>query len=513
MATLDMPALGLAKVPAALARVLPTGAELSCEWSLREDEVVAVVGCTPPPAKYFGLTPYLYRVYQGGNVRTSFSSLGDTLSTGIGGDLNGVGAGAPSYFTRLSTAAGTVQSPQGPDGQQGVLRGVSCFDSGFAMLVGGSRTTLNRAVEAAGLSGHVPGGAGAVNSYGLSRQMRGLFGLAAASSVYTQTVVVRHAMPADPTAWDAYAASPPYVVLRLTPRRRPLVPSPFPRATLIERETFDERPLAGAVTAVANRIASYFNGGGAAADDALNGAGSYLYGALSSQVRGQVLFDNGQLCIDTGWNCGGDNRDTTYIRSSSFLLPDENAATYVVGVNHAATGNAHYSNVAVYNTARNLGIVSVDDSEYVGTAVKWAAGSPEAEAAAGSLYVVALARSCPDGPEGSEDRGKAPHFFDGAESIGPVGETASGRSILPDGALCVEVPAEGFPSASSDQEVEVWERPYSSIATTVGPWWNRLALPALVQVRRVAVSTPELPELPEVEIPQEFQELDLSETF
>ena len=44
-------------------------------------------------------------------------------------------------------------------------------------------------------------------------------------------------------------------------------------------------------------------------------------------------------------------------------------------MNHAATGNAHYSNLAVYNTARNLGVVAVDDSSYEGTAMGWAAGS------------------------------------------------------------------------------------------------------------------------------------------
>ena len=71
MSTIEMPALSLANVPdaALLGRVLPTGPDMSCEWRLREDEVVAIIGCTPPPAKYFGMTPYLYRVFQGGGGR------------------------------------------------------------------------------------------------------------------------------------------------------------------------------------------------------------------------------------------------------------------------------------------------------------------------------------------------------------------------------------------------------------------------------------------------------------
>ena len=55
---------------------------------------------------------------------------------------------------------------------------------------------------------------------------------------------------------------------------------------------------------------------------------------------------------------------------------------------------------------------------------------------------------------------------------------------MPDGTLCVEVPSTGFPSASPSQDLVVWERPYSSKGTTVGPWWNRMALPTVVQVRR-----------------------------
>ena len=87
--SLDTPALGLAKPNEAelerlrqTARVLPdasNGASFSCEWRLKEHEVVLVVGCTPPPAKYFGITPYVYKSYDGGQVQTLFASAGDTL--------------------------------------------------------------------------------------------------------------------------------------------------------------------------------------------------------------------------------------------------------------------------------------------------------------------------------------------------------------------------------------------------------------------------------------------------
>ena len=102
--SLDLPALGLAKpsiedfsdelinltstrTDRSVGRVLPDGgggAAFSCEWRLREHEVVLLVGCTPPPAKYFGITPYVYKSYDAGIVRTLFASAGDTLA--VGGD-------------------------------------------------------------------------------------------------------------------------------------------------------------------------------------------------------------------------------------------------------------------------------------------------------------------------------------------------------------------------------------------------------------------------------------------
>ena len=104
-------------------------------------------------------------------------------------------------------------------------------------------------------------------------------------------------------------------------------------------------------------------------------------------------LDAGQLCMTTGFNCGGDNRDTLYIRGPYFRLPDNDTVVYVVGVNHAATGNAHYSNVAVFAPSRNLGLVAVDDSTFGDSAVGWAAGTGyEAAAAKGELYVTAFAR-------------------------------------------------------------------------------------------------------------------------
>ena len=516
-ASLDLPALGLAKPSREdfsdelfnltrtdqSARVLPDGgggAAFSCEWRLREPEVVLVVGCTPPPAKYFGITPYVYKSYDAGIVRTLFASAGDTLA--VGGD-DGSGT---ARFARLGTSAARVETKA--DGTMGVVRDVRCWNSTFAAAFGGHTRVLRDAIDVlrthAGSS--VPFIENALNAYGLSRQ----------TGVKTRALMIRHAVPANASDWAAYAESPPFVVMRLTPRRAPIFPAPFPRAPLIRRETFDETPLASSIALVAERAAALFRAGGVEATtfgldaffgdnpgfgfardegnqetDSKNTWFDDVPGTYETQIvpspPAQILFDNGQRCVDTAWNCGGDNRDTTYVNGPRFSLPDDRTVAYVVGANHAATGNAVYANVAVYDPARKLGVLAIDDGEFKNTAAAWTEGTP-AERDAAKLFVVALARKCPPGPGvfSVDDSGDANSttrrlFDDGADASPARGAR---RSRMPDGTLCVEVPSEGFPSASPDAELAVWARPYCHAETTVGPWWSRLATPTAVLVRR-----------------------------
>lgn len=479
-ASLDAPALGLAKPSEAelerlrqTARVLPDasgGARFSCEWRLREDEVVLVMGCTPPPAKYFGITPYVYKSYDGGQVRTLFASAGDTLS--MGGDEFGV-----ATFSRLGTSAGRV--PPTSDGTLGVLRDVRSWNATFAAAFGGHRNTLKESIDALtnalraeneneNENVSIPGVEALANAYGLSR----------VSGVKTRALMIRHAVPSDAARWRAYAEAPPLIVMRLTPKRSPTFPAPFPRASLIQRETFDERLLASSVALVADRVAAFFERGGFDASGAVTHAHAHegseknswfdvpgRYTTRTISTSAQVLFDNGYRCVDVSWNCGGDNRDTTYVNGPRFRLPDDSTVAYVIGANHVATKNAVYANVAVYDPARKLGVLAIDDGEFENTAERWTRDTP-AERDAPRLFVVALARKCPSGDGG-------------------ISRNRSNRSRTLDGALCVEVPSDGFPSASPTAELAVWERPYCHAETTVGPWWSRLATPTVVLVRRV----------------------------
>ena len=57
------------------------------------------------------------------------------------------------------------------------------------------------------------------------------------------------------------------------------------------------------------------------------GAGeTQTYTTTIKRTGAQFVFDSGQDCINTGWNCGGDNRDTTYIKGPNFYIPDDDTA-------------------------------------------------------------------------------------------------------------------------------------------------------------------------------------------
>ena len=102
----------------------------------------------------------------------------------------------------------------------------------------------------------------------------------------------------------------------------------------------------------------------------------------------------------------------------------DDTPTIVVGVNHAATGNAFYSTVAAYVAGRNLGVAAADDSMFERTAIGWGRLAGVAEADAAKLYVVALARRCPPAEaEEKADRAKVRPAL-GGDDDGAPGECA-----------------------------------------------------------------------------------------
>ena len=440
-----IPDLSLATVSPADAEAvsLAPGEHLSCELDLGFRDAALVVGCTPPPSRYFGVTPHLYREYLDGVSETTLKPLGDSLSYGVGPPRAGQSPGQSSpaaRYTRLSTQARKVGTNWYANDARAVVRddATECSGKTFAVLVGRSRHTMAAAMDALEAAGVVNDTA--VNPYGLSSP-GGDDG-----EERTHAVLLANAGPFDRTEWDAYARSPPFVVTRLTPRHPTLFdpfhavdwtdhghhPGEFPEAGRIARARVDERGLAPAVAAVAAKIANAFD------------AGEYRTRVSESPRWG---------ISDSDISISG---DVTLVRGPSFVLPtDGSKDVYVVGVDRSRSGSATYSSVSLAPFASTDGFVHptgsfADDSTYGGTAARWGALAGVAAEDAGAMYVVKLAVRCPEG------------IVDG------------------EGVVCVEA------SASSSTRFVVEERAYAHPDATTGPERRNLAAPVIVEVTRAS---------------------------
>jgi hypothetical protein len=264
----------------------------------------------------------------------------------------------------------------------------------------------------------------------------------------TFSLYMRYALTSDPEGWAQWQANPPVSVWSVSPAAgaaamqlpRKSGPGTAPAGSfgapqLIKKLGYDESYLNGAADALMDALQRWAVANYPTAVIRRGGSGISLSGASSN------------ACIAARHNCGGDNRDTTYIMAlPHFSLPsDGQSLAFVVGASHRLTGNAFYSNVAVYDASRKLGVVAAVDTQFEGSASAWLNGSAFA-ALAPKLYVVALSRSCPAG--------------------------------LP--FVCLVVPSSGFPSVPEGHELSVVERPYCSQMNTVGPSGERVLKPRLL---------------------------------
>ena len=231
-----------------------------------------------------------------------------------------------------------------------------CWNSTFAAAFGGHTRVLSDAIDVLRThaeNARVPVIENALNAYGLSRQT----GVKTRADDTTRRAVQREGL-------GVVRRASPVRRHALDPRRAPIFPSPFPRASLIRRETFDETPLASSIAFVAERAAALFRAGGVVESATTFGSEAFFFSESDAGFFGdardegnplkkrntwfddvpgtyettivlsppaQVLFDNGQRCVDTNWNCGGDNRDTNVRQRPRFSLPDDRTVAYVVG--------------------------------------------------------------------------------------------------------------------------------------------------------------------------------------
>ena len=215
-------------------------------------------------------------------------------------------------------------------------------------------------------------------------------------------------------------------------------PGEFPEAGRIARARADERGLAPALAAVAAKIASAFDAGGART-------------RVSESPRRDISAPGSDAADDAG--------DVTVVRGPSFALTaDGSKDVYVVGVDRSRSGSATYSVTSLASASSNFDVQTslplADDSTYGGTAARWGALAGVNAEDAAAMYVVKIAARCPEG------------------------------AVDGDGVRCVEVVRRQSWRAMHEFVLE--ERAYAHPDTTTGAERRNLAAPVIVEVTRAS---------------------------
>ncbi len=311
---------------------------LASAFRLRADEAVIYVGTSPPAAKYFGFTPYLFdRQGSGGARKPVFASLSETLN-------------------HLVLAVGGEPDP---------------FEAKFALVAAADQTTLADAKAAlvdAGIE------QARVNELVFDPTLS-TFGLDEAADTFG--VLFRVALFDDPAQGKAYLDALPGVLLRATPKN-PKTPNPAPAPASRPKNTGDAETQLG--TAL----------------DALEAAVIAQYPGYTSK---SMIVTKGTpdpvACIQGTAFCAGDNRDTNYPSTlPQVLFASADDFFVVIGVDHTQLGKTSYANFSVYAVEHLVGVVSVADTAYAGSATGHLPSNPDA----GKLFAWKVARDCTGDP-------------------------------------------------------------------------------------------------------------------
>ncbi|MEQ1876012.1 MAG: hypothetical protein ABL958_05155 [Bdellovibrionia bacterium] len=286
-----------------------SGSQLFGNFHFEKSTAVVMFLRTPPEVRYFGFTQYLATR---GNGEEPFASLGDTLNHLEIATLSSSSSGS-GVFNQYAVIVWTADEQTLSDikirlSQQGVP------DSAVNFIPLPVKFPLH---------------------------------LGSDSNADTFVMLMRAALPTNPSSFEQYTTEKPFYILKVTPDSA---------TTRIPTETI---PYAQ-------------EGSGVAEDPSLASALDALVSDIKSKYRRGYSFNdlvvgspswNGWLCIRTGLSCAGDNHDALYTFDMLQPLTVSNLQDFVVvaGVNHQKTGKALYINHSVYDTVKSAGIVSVDD--------------------------------------------------------------------------------------------------------------------------------------------------------
>ena len=382
------------------ARINPNNTGLWVDYYLRPDEAVVFIGPTPPEVDYFSYRSYLLGRWfpQDLQFRRVFASLGDTVNL------------------RTINTSGT---PGGAAGDP--------FEKATVII-----TTADRDINTRVRNALTAPSAGGYSSSIINNDVipSSLVTTGFSSGADTFGFVHRVAFFHNQTAGIEYMNCTPGRVFRVTPNGSAPPPNPYPVPTLRVRGIGNTSEL--------NLLPDLIK---------LRDAIIARYGAANShKLVTSIWLLEGYDAIQRGIDVIGENRDTVYLSSQNFILPNDPAEFAVVyGVNHAATGKVIYSSFGVYGANVLNGVGAVSNYDYNGTADDYLPGNPNAK----YLYVWNVSRNC----------GGDPH--------------------------CLQIPYNiGGHGINLDQPAFIGVRAYVESSTNVGPFWPEVVYDQVIKFGR-----------------------------
>lgn len=333
------------------------GETANFNFKLGKTEAVVMLGLTPPDARYFGLTSYVYsrQDRQDPDKRmVVFGSISDTINMDRIG-VHSIGPGSDDPHNRITAFVFTPNT--------------EVEDEMRALLT------------SAGLDPE------AINVFPIptvSDEFPLVLGYGDDADDFT--MLIRVGFPTDQDELDAYIAAAPFAVWRVGVRDSAF--GGYPWEPYIERTTgITERDLLPGVDARLEDLATALQRRHA--------------GLTPKVVRDPIVpLKTGHQCINLHIYCSSDSQDSALtFDANGFphrLIDDPDNFWYVLGVNHTYTGKTVYFNHSVYRMDISGGIGSISDVSAPGSAAYYAEAYSDGLDIGDfdDFYVYKIARAC-----------------------------------------------------------------------------------------------------------------------
>lgn len=410
---------------------------LSATWHMKPNDVIVIVGRTPPPCSYFGFTNYLYSRHMLTNWTPPTPHDIRNCPTGDRCEM----------FASLDDSINSNRGLNLPYGK---------FDESIVLVVSPSVEPMNGVVDELIILGIDPDIITTFSLPGADLQ------LGTERNDDTLMILMRMAFFEDEMDTDYFDVSP-FDVYRISYANSTPV-TPFGRKPLVDRRTPYTDASAVGITFEELQHDVHIA--------AVNLSVNTDYTLVQLTETESSIPDSGYDCIDNGTLCLGDCRDTHYPFTISMyrrllycrthwnesVCPgllnatlSENDSLFVVGVNHALTNMSTYMSVAVYDVAYFWGVSGVGNEVLDGSAAHFVSETltETMNASLPYLYVYEFSRECGARP------------------------------------FCQKVPTSlGEPFIPIDDPVGITERLYDNPMTHVGPEPSSVVHPYVIHIRR-----------------------------